>query len=144
MPNDTSTQRPTPVPYAAAKAYWEAAGGGSIILQRCAAGHLQFYPRAHCRTCGSTDLGWITATGSGTVHTFSIVYRAGHDGFVDRVPYAFAIVELDEGQRLTSNIINSDVDQVRIGMRVRAVFSDQLGEYTLPQFEPAQSKADQT
>jgi uncharacterized protein len=136
MGNDVTAERPTPVAYASAKPFWEAAAEGRLTLQRCPNSHLQFYPRSHCRTCGSSDLDWINATGAGVLHTFSIVHRAGHEGFADRVPYVFAIIELDEGQRVTANIVNADLDQVRIGMPVRAVFSDRIGDYILPQFEP--------
>ena len=139
MDNDIDVERPAPIAYGASVPFWEAAAEGRFTLQRCSGGHLQFYPRSHCHTCGSTVLDWVDATGSGVLHTFSIVHRAGHDGFAGRVPYVFAIVELDEGQRVTANIVNTDVEAVHIGMAVRAVFSDQVGKYTLPQFEPAGS-----
>jgi uncharacterized protein len=139
METNIAVERPTPIAYGASLPFWEAAAEGRLVLQRCSSGHVQFYPRSHCHRCGSTALDWVDATGAGVLHTFSIVHRAGHGGFADRVPYVFAIVELDEGQRVTANIINTDVDEVHIGMPVRVVFSDQLGKYTLPQFEPAGS-----
>jgi uncharacterized protein len=139
MENDVTVERPAPIAYGASLPFWEAAAEGRLILQRCSSGHVQFYPRSHCHMCGSTMLDWVDATGEGVLHTFSIVYRAGHEGFAGRVPYVFAIVELDEGQRVTANIVNTDVEQVHIGVPVRAVFTDQVGKYTLPQFEPAGS-----
>lgn len=132
-----SVDRPTPVPFEGTQRFWEEASAGRLTLQRCEAGHVQFYPRRHCRFCGETELSELTASGEGTVHTFSVVYRAAHDGFVARVPYVFAIVDLPEGPRVTANIVDIDPESVHVGMRVEATFDDVVGELTLPQFKPA-------
>jgi uncharacterized protein len=131
-----TTTRPLPVPYAASAPFWAATAEGRLLIQRCSSGHLQFYPRGHCHRCGSRSLDQVEASGAGTLHTFSVVHRAGHDGFADRLPYVFAIVDLAEGPRVTANVIGADPGEVRVGMPLRAVFTDTEQGFTLPQFTP--------
>jgi uncharacterized OB-fold protein len=134
---DNTPARPFPVPYRAAEPYWAATEQGRLLVQRCSNEHLQFYPRAHCRHCGSTTLNWMISSGEGVLHTFSVVHRPGHAGFADRLPYVFGIVELREGPRVTSNIIDVDPADIHIGMPLRVVFTDREQGYTLPQFAPS-------
>ena len=134
----TAPTRPAPVPFQSTQPYWDAARRGELLLQRCDKGHLQFYPRPHCHICGSVTLAAQPSSGSGHVHTFSVVHRAAHEGFSSRVPYVFAIVELDEGITVSANVLDCDPLSVTVGMPVRAVFHDQLEELTLPQFAPTE------
>jgi uncharacterized OB-fold protein len=131
--------RPVPIPYRGTQQYWAEAANGRLALQRCSTGHVQFYPRAHCRRCGSTELEWFPGSGRGTVHTFSIVHRAAHEGFADRLPYVFAIVELEEGVRVTANVVGCDPYGVSVGIPVEVSFEDHVGDLTLPQFTPIQN-----
>lgn len=131
-----SPTRPLPVPYRASAPYWTAVESGELLIQRCANQHLQFYPRGHCHHCGTRSLDWVATEGTGTLHTFSVVHRAGHDGFADRLPYVFAVVDLDEGPRVTANVIGVDPGEVRVGMALHAVFTDRESGRTLPQFAP--------
>jgi uncharacterized OB-fold protein len=131
--------RPAPVPYRSSEHYWSAAGSGRLALQRCPSGHVQFYARAHCRRCGSTDLEWFDAAGHGTVHTFSVVHRAAHEGFTDKLPYVFAVVELVEGVRVTANIVGCDPHDVTVDLPVEVSFEDSIGDVALPQFTPTRT-----
>ena len=129
-------ERPLPIPDPATAPYWAAARAHRLSLPRCDdCGERHFYPRPLCPHCGSQRLGWADVSGDGTVFSFTIVQRAPSPAFADKVPYAVAIVALDEGPHLMSNIIGCAPDQVRIGMRVRVNFLDFNEEISLPVFE---------
>jgi uncharacterized OB-fold protein len=125
-----------PQPDAESAPFWEALGEGRLLLVWCRACEEPFYyPRAICPRCWSTVLEWRPATGHGTVFTYTTIRQAGPP-FASLVPYNVSLVELDEGPRLTTNIVNVDPDDVRIGMEV--VIAPQCrGSIWLPTFEPA-------
>jgi uncharacterized OB-fold protein len=80
---------------------------------------------------------WQEASGRGAVHTFSVIHRNGSPGYAEEVPYLVAIIELEEGPRMTANVIGSDPEEVAVGMPVQVTFvkvSDELG---IPQFRKA-------
>jgi len=100
--------------------FFEAAARGELLFQRCpACNHRQFYPRLLCTACGANPV-WETASGRGTVHTFTIIRQNGMPPFKDLLPYAVAMIELDEGVRMMGNLTGCAVEQVRIGLRVEA------------------------
>lgn len=122
--------------------YWEAAAQGKLLIKECRSCRRPFfYPRAHCPRCWSTDTTWREASGRGTVYTFTVVYQNDLPPFRDRIPYVVAIVELDEGVRMTSNIEGCDPSEVRCGMAVQVAFrSEDRGEgdpVAIPVFRPA-------
>ncbi|HEY8450436.1 MAG TPA: Zn-ribbon domain-containing OB-fold protein [Bacillota bacterium] len=130
-------QRPLPEPTPETRPYWEAAREGRLLVQRCnACGHRQFYPRRICTRCLSEDLGWIEASGRGTIYTFTVTHRAAGPAFEPLVPYVCAIIELEEGVRMLSNIIDCDPAQLRIGQRVQVDFLQLSPEIALPVFRP--------
>jgi uncharacterized OB-fold protein len=90
-----------------------------------------------CNTCLSSHLLWQPAAGTGTVYSFTVNHRAPHPGFADRLPFVTAIVELAEGVRMMSNIVQCDPEHVTIGMPVTVVFEPVTAEITLPMFRPA-------
>jgi uncharacterized OB-fold protein len=119
--------------------FWDAARRHELSLQRCrACGRWVFYPRAVCPHCFAADLEWRRASGRGTLHTFTIVHR-GQRGFALPAPYVLAIVELDEGPRLMTNLVGVEPDpaRIRIGMPVEVVFEDLSADVALPRFRPA-------
>lgn len=87
----------------------------------------------------STELEWQKASGKGEIYTYSVLYRPASPAFTDDVPYVVAIVELEEGVRIESNIVQCPVEQVRIGMKVEVVFEDLSDEVSLPKFKPRPS-----
>jgi uncharacterized OB-fold protein len=100
--------------------YWHAADQGVLLLQVC--DHCetpQLYPGAICRRCWSSSLSWCSSTGLGTVWTFTVAEMPGHAAWRTRAPYCIAIIELDEGPRLLSNVVGCDPYEVRVGLRVR-------------------------
>ena len=102
------------------RAFFEAAKRGELLYQRCpSCGHRQFYPRALCTACGG-EPAWATASGRGVVHTFTIVRQNGQPPFKDELPYAVAMIELEEGVRMMGNVTGCPVENLRIGMSVEA------------------------
>ena len=129
--------RPLPAPDGVSAPYWEAASRGELLIQRCpACGHRQFYPRALCTVCG-TDPEWESASGRGVVHTFTVIRQNYARPFSDELPYVVAIVELDEGVRMMSNITDCAVDDVHVGMPVEVHFVEAAEGVGVPFFRPA-------
>jgi|TARA_Y100001934_G_scaffold102343_1_gene125895 uncharacterized OB-fold protein len=129
---------PLPRPYQDTAEYWAAARDHHFVIQQCnSCGNYQFYPRGVCSHCLSSDLKWQEASGKGTVYSFSVNHRAPHPGFADDLPFVLAIVELEEGPRMMTNIVGCDPESVTIGMAVTVCFADVTDEVTLPKFQPA-------
>jgi len=120
------------------KQYWEAAKRHELILQRCkTCGQIMYFPRIFCHKCLSDDIEWFRANGFGTVYSYTIIhYQIAHKSFEPDVPYIYSIIDLDEGVRMISNVINIDPFKVKIGMRVKVVFEDVTDEISIPKFEP--------
>ncbi len=132
---------PRPRPSEDSAAFWEATAEGRLLLQRCAAcGHTIFYPRVNCSACGSTDLSAIEASGRGTVYTYTIARRPTHPAFAEACPYVVAVVELEEGPRLTTNIVGCDPDDVTIGMPVDLTFGEVVDGTALAYFTPPERR----
>jgi uncharacterized OB-fold protein len=113
-------ERPLPQKDGVSSPYWEAAGRGELLIQRCPrCGHRQFYPRALCTECGA-DPEWERASGRGTVHTFTVIRQNHARPFVNELPYVVAMVDLEEGVRMMGNITGCPPEDVRIGMAVEA------------------------
>jgi uncharacterized OB-fold protein len=129
----TMAERKLPAPQAnpETKPYWDAAAEGKLKVKRCrACGEHHHYPRALCPFCFSDDTEWRDATGRGTIYTYSVMRRAP-------VPYAIAYVELEEGPRMMTNIVDCDLDSIRIGQKVKVVFKPSEGGPPVPMFAPA-------
>ena len=111
--------------------FFDAAAQGRLTIKRCA-GCRQFhhYPRTLCPFCGSDRTEWVTASGRGTIYSFSVMRRVP-------VPYAIAYVTLEEGVTMMTNIVDCDLDALRIGQTVRVVFKPTEGGPPVPMFTPA-------
>ena len=137
--SDTATQyaKPLPEPSAVSAPFWEGLKAGELRLQRCAAcSRYVFYPRSVCPYCLSDQLEWQTASGHGRVYSYTIVRRAMNPAFAQEVPYIFAIVELEEGPRVTTNLINCSPEEARVDMLVKAAYDSVTSEIALLKFEP--------
>jgi uncharacterized OB-fold protein len=131
--------RPLPQPDNVSAPYWEAAARGELLIQRCPdCGRRQFYPRAVCTGCGG-DPEWERASGRGAVHTFTVVRQSYAKPFRDELPYVVAMIELDEGPMLMSNVTDCPVHDVRIGLLVEAHFVPAAENIGVPFFRPASS-----
>ena len=117
--------------------FWEATKDHELKYQVCDdCGGVVWHPRRHCTHCTSLNLSWKTSKGEGTVYTYSVVRQNYHPAFRERIPYIVAWVDLDEGFRMLTNVVDVDPEQVSIGQRVRVRWLDQEG-LALPAFTPA-------
>jgi uncharacterized OB-fold protein len=108
------------------------------LLRHCnACGHDHYYPRPFCPVCWSDDVAWKEASGGGTVYTYSVVHVNDLPPFNERVPYVAAIVELDEGPRVMTNIEGVPFDSLECGMRVTVDFKPISDDVTIPVFHPS-------
>jgi uncharacterized OB-fold protein len=114
--------------------YWEGLDRGELRIQRCLnCATAVFYPRAICPHCHSDQLEWITASGKGTIYTYTVAHQA-FGPFAADVPFVVALVELDEGARMLSRIIDAPRERVTIGAAVSVTFLDVGEGLTLPYF----------
>jgi Predicted nucleic-acid-binding protein containing a Zn-ribbon len=132
--------KPLPTPSPETQRFWEGCKKHEIWIPYCRpCQHSYWYPRDFCPHCGSRDVEWRKASGRGRLYTYAIHYRAFHPGWSDEVPYVTALIDLDEGVRIFSNLINIEPDPkvIRCEMPVEVVFEDVTPEVTLPKWRPA-------
>src|SRR4051812_48125817 len=124
---------PSPAINAENKPYFDAAAQGRLLIKRCTAcGKPHFYPRALCPHCFSERTEWQEAKGTGTIYAYSIM-RHG-------TPFAIAYVTLDEGVTMLTNIVDCDLDSLRIGLKVSVVYKPTEGGAMVPMFTPTKGK----
>jgi hypothetical protein len=142
MAESKAPRKPLPRIDEESRGWWEALARHELYVQRCrGCGTVRFYPRALCPACLSERTEWLRASGRGTVWTFTVTHQNQAPGFREEVPYVLALVELEEGIRLLTNVVGCAPDAVRIGMPVTVVFEDVTPEVTLPKFRPASDPA---
>ena len=119
------------------KPFWEAAKRRELIIPRCkSCGELFWYPRELCPNCAAMNIEWQRVTGKGRVYTFTVVRQPQDAEFNEDVPYIYAIIQMDEGIRMISNVVGCPVEDVKIDMPVEVTFDDVTPEWTLPKFKP--------
>jgi uncharacterized OB-fold protein len=130
--------KPIPAPTLETAPYWEGCKRHQLRIQRCTAcNHYQFFPRIYCTKCFSDRVEWVDASGLGKVLSFTIVRRPVSPAFADEVPYVVALVTLDEGPQMMTNIVGCAPDEIAIGMPVEVVFEDWSETISIPKFRPA-------
>ncbi|MDT8860256.1 Zn-ribbon domain-containing OB-fold protein [Alkalihalobacillus sp. MEB130] len=126
-----------PNPTLETKPYWEACRNHELLIQQCTdCSHVQFYPRLMCTKCTSKKVEWVRAIGEGTVVSYTIVHRAISKAYQSEAPYVVALIKLEEGPTMMSNIIDCDLKAIEIGMKVKVVFETWSESMTIPQFTP--------
>ncbi len=132
------SDKPTPPMTPWTRPHWEAAREGRLIIQRCTAcGKYVFYPRRCCPFCFADALEWVAASGRGEVYTFTVVHNNAPSAFLDDMPFVIAVVQLEEGVRLVTNVVDCDPNSVYCGMPVEVTFEPLTEAVTLPKFRPA-------
>jgi uncharacterized OB-fold protein len=117
--------------------YWEGAQAGKLRLQHCLACANTWHPPSPaCTACGALDFEWRDATGRGRVHSYIIVREALDPSLETRLPLVIALIRLDEGPLLISNILGCDPEQVSVEMPVEIDWEPLTAEIVLPQFRP--------
>ena len=141
MPQDKSPKayrKPLPHIDEESRPWWEAAQRHELYIQKCRdCGDLRFHPRTLCTNCLSSSTEWVRCKGTGKIYTFTVTNQNQAAGFRDELPYVMAWVEVDEGLKMLTNIVDCPPEQVKIGMPVEAVFDDVTPEVTLVKFRPA-------
>jgi uncharacterized OB-fold protein len=123
-----------------AEPFWAATERRELVLPWCTTcGQAFWYPRPVCPRCLRPDIEWRPASGRGEVYAVSVMHRPAHPGMADRVPYAVALVDLDEGVRLLTNVVEVDAEEVRIGMEVEVTWEPMSDGRNLPVFAPARA-----
>lgn len=131
-------KKPVPSPAPESVPYWEAAKQHRLTLQRCkACAKFWFPPSQACPHCMAADFEWVAVSGRGKVYSFVTFHRVYHPAFATEVPYVVALVELEEGPRLLTNIVGVKPDAVSCEMPVKVVFDDVAETVSVPKFAPA-------
>lgn len=121
----------SPQPNPETEAFWNAASGGKLMLGSCkSCGKVHWYPRAICPHCFSDQTELKEASGTGEIYTFSVMKRAP-------ISFAIAYVTLDEGPKMMTNIVDTDLDAISIGQKVKLVFKETEDGPPVPMFTPA-------
>jgi uncharacterized OB-fold protein len=124
-----------PVPTQETLPFWEGCGKSELRLQRCAAcGHLQFPPLSFCAACLNESLAWVNASGRGTVLSYTAVHWSPNPAYAADAPYVLALIALEEGPRMLTNIVGAPAGEVRIGMAVAVTFENCSPDIALPKF----------
>ncbi|MFZ6761959.1 Zn-ribbon domain-containing OB-fold protein [Pseudoroseomonas sp. WGS1072] len=121
---------PSPTPDVSTRPFWDAARDGKLLIGRnTKTGKVHYPPRPICPFDDEGEVEFVPASGEGTIYTFSIM-RA-------KVPYAIAYVELAEGPRIMTNIVDCDFDRIKVGQKVRVTFVPSEGDgQPVPMFTP--------
>jgi hypothetical protein len=135
--NDLPKKKPVPRPTPETARYWQAAREHRLEIQHCnACGKFWFPPSQSCPHCLAADFAWTRVSGAGKVFSFVTYHRVYHPAFAKDVPYVVALVELDEGPRLLTNIIGVPPQDVTCDMPVTVTFDDFEDGVSVPKFMP--------
>jgi uncharacterized OB-fold protein len=130
--------KPLPLINEETRPYWDYCKQHELRMQKClACGYIRFPLSPICPKCHSMQAEWTELSGRGTIYSFTVYRVAFHPAFKDDIPYVLAIVQLDEGPCMESNIIGCPVEEVSIGMKVEVSFDDVTINVTLPKFRPS-------
>jgi uncharacterized OB-fold protein len=126
--------KPAPVATSDTIEFWNACNRDELLYQCCVScGHVQFYPRPFCTQCHSNALESRASKGRGAVYSFTVVHRSANRAFDDDVPFVLALVDLDEGFRVMTNIVGEGRLTASIGDRVRFIFERRSSNQKIPQ-----------
>ncbi|HIB12023.1 MAG TPA: Zn-ribbon domain-containing OB-fold protein [Dehalococcoidia bacterium] len=134
-------RKPVPVPTPETQFFWDKCKEHELWIQRCqVCQHVFFYPRFHCPQCLSDDVPWFKASGKAILWSYMINHRPV-PGFEEDTPYAIAVVQLEEGPRMMSNIVGVDntPENLVLDMPLEVTFEDATEEIAIPKFKPASS-----
>jgi len=132
-----TVERILPIITAENAPYWQSTRAHALKLPFCMVCERAFYPvQGRCPRCLGDRLDWRAVSGRARVYSWIVVHQVYDQSFAERVPYIVAVVELDEGPRLVTNIVNCPPEKVGCGVQVRAVYDDIDDEVALVYFEP--------
>ncbi len=130
-------KKPLPEMQPWSEAFWEGTKQHKLLIQECKDCNAKiFYPRKFCPECWSANMSWNEASGKGQIFTYTVTMSGVEEKFADDLPFVLALVDLEEGVRIMTNIVNCKPEEVKIGMDVKVVFEDVTDEVTIPKWEP--------
>jgi hypothetical protein len=130
-------KKPLPAANLWSKNFWEGAKHHKLLLQKCnRCGVINHPPYPFCGECMGEEFVWIQSSGKGKLYTFTVTKMAAPPAFAEDVPYVVAMVDLEEGVRMLTNIVNCDPASLRCDMDVEVAFDNITSEVTLPKFKP--------
>ncbi|MBW2366761.1 MAG: Zn-ribbon domain-containing OB-fold protein [Deltaproteobacteria bacterium] len=132
-------EKPLPAIQPWSRKFWEGTKQNKLLIQECkGCSEKIFYPRKTCPECWSSDLDWSEASGRGKIYTYTVTLGGVEKKFAGDLPYVLAYVDLEEGIRMMTRIVECDPEAVAIGMDVEVVFEAVTEDITLPLFRPIQ------
>ena len=137
MAEERKYKKPIPRIDEESRPFWEACARHELYVQKCrSCGKVFYYARSFCPEDLSSDMEWVKCSGKGKIYTFTITRQNQASGFRDNLPYIMAYVELDEGVRMLTNIVECKPEEVKVGMSVEVTFEDATSEISIPLFRP--------
>ena len=144
MTTTMTAAKPVPVPDAASAPFFDGALRGELMLLRCRAcatfmspsAYLRLPPRPRCVRCFSAELEWAPSTGSATLYSFAVMHQLYDEAFAGELPYNIAVVETEEGVRLTSQVVDCANERLAIGMPLEVTFERVSSDVAVPKFRP--------
>ena len=137
-------EKPLPFVTEDGQPFWKGCQQHELLIQKCQdCGGSQFPPRVVCVSCSSMNLEWIKTQGKGVVYSYTVVHRAPTKALSVDAPYVVAMIDLEEGVRILSWLVDFPVEELKVGLPVAVTFADVTDEITLPMFGPdRQSRAE--
>jgi hypothetical protein len=130
-------QKPLPAVDEGSRPFWEACKRGQLVVQQCnECGHRRWPLGPVCTQCLSPAHHWVELSGLGEVWSWIIYHHIFHPAFASDVPYNVALIRLEEGHTMISNVVADDLSSLRVGMKVRVVFDDVTPDISIPRFTP--------
>jgi len=136
--SDEDMMKPLPLPTKWSQPFWDAAKEHRLVLRKCSnCGNIDHPPYLYCTACQADEHEWIEASGKGTLYAYAVNYFGVPFPFWDDMPYVLAMIDLEEGVRMISNIVEcDDCEKLENGMELEVVFDDVSEEITLPKWRP--------
>jgi uncharacterized OB-fold protein len=131
-------EKPDPLVNNWARPFWDGTRDKKLLIQKCLDCEKSiFYPRMACPHCFSDNLEWVEASGKGNIYSFTVVENNAASPFVPDMPFVIAVVILEEGVRMLTNIVDCDVDALHCDQAVEVAFRKKNDAFTMPMFKPA-------
>lgn len=126
-----------PIIDAESEPFWAATKDRQFLIRHCTAcGRNHFYPRHYCPYCWSEACEWQAASGKGRIYSYTVIHHNDVPPFKDMLPYIVVLIDLDEGVRVTANLVECTPDVVHVGLPVEVIYEHINDDITLPQFRP--------
>lgn len=130
-------EKPLPVPSKWSQPFWDGARQHKLLLKKCSkCGNIEHPPYLYCSECLAEQHEWVEASGRGTIYAFSTTLLGAPLPFTEDIPYTVAMVDLEEGPRMLTTIVDAEPEELEIGMKVEVVFDDVSEAIAIPRFRP--------